>query len=156
MTWDAAPRLLPVGSVPLESQPSLLWIDGNAVGEHPAPVDGPPAGVTVRILRRDLLTGETAIIVNIPPGAEETCAEHHACVAESFKRTGDIWLRENHRPRVPEAGGYVFRPPQIKHGPMRTLRGTSLLIRFSATVVSYDGPIRSRGLPSSAARSGLR
>ncbi len=141
MMWDAAPALLPPASVPHGPEAALLWVDGNAVDEHPTPVQGPPTGITVRILRRDALTGGMTMIVSIPAGWEETRAEHHDCVEESFKLSGDIWLHENHRPHVLEAGDYFFRPPRIKHGPMRTLRGTSSLIRFSATVVNHYGPV---------------
>ena len=42
---------------------------------------------------------------------------------------------------VLEAGDYFFRPPRIKHGPMRTQKGTTSLIRFSGTVVNHSGPI---------------
>jgi len=141
MMWDAAPRLLRAGSVPLGTEPSLEWIDGDAVDEHPTPVEGPPVGITVRILRRDALSGGMTMIVNIPPGWEESRSEHHDCVEESFKLSGEIWLRENHRPQVLEAGDYFFRPPRIKHGPMRTRSGTSSLIRFSGAVVNHYGPI---------------
>lgn len=141
MMWDAAPRLLRPGSVPLGTEPTLEWVDGNAVDERPTPVAGPPAGITVRILRRDALGGGMTMIVNIPPGWEESRSEHHDCVEESFKLSGEIWLRENHRPQVLEAGDYFFRPPRIKHGPMRTRRGTSSLIRFSGTVVNHYGPV---------------
>lgn len=141
MMWDAAPSLLPLGAVTPGPEPALLRVDGNTVDEMPTPVHGPPSGITVRILRRDPLTGGMTMIVNIPPGWEETRAEHHDCVEESLKLSGEIWLHENHRTQVLEAGDYFFRPPRIKHGPMRTLRGTSSLIRFSATVVNHYGPI---------------
>jgi hypothetical protein len=39
------------------------------------------------------------------------------------------------------AGDYFFRPPRIKHGPMRTERGTSSLIRFSGVVENHYGPL---------------
>jgi quercetin dioxygenase-like cupin family protein len=141
--WDAAPVLMRPGSVPLGREPALLWVDGNGIDEHPTPVEGPPSGITVRILRRDPTTGGMTMIVNIPAGWEETRAEHHDCVEESYKLSGEIWLHENHRPHVLEAGDYFFRPPRIKHGPMRTLRGTSSLIRFSSTVVNHYGPLES-------------
>ncbi len=141
MMWDAAPRLLPAGSIPLAPGESLEWVDGNAVDEMPTPVEGPPAGITVRILRRDASSGGMTLIVSIPPGWEELRSEHHDCVEESFKLSGDIWLRENHRPQVLEADDYFFRPPRIKHGPMRTRQGTASLIRFSGPVVNHYGPI---------------
>lgn len=143
MMWDAEPRLRAAGSLPAAPDCSLPWVDGNAVDEHPTPVAGPPAGITVRILRRDPLSGGMTMIVNIPPGWEETRSEHHDCVEESFKLSGDIWLLENGQPQTLEAGDYFFRPPRIKHGPMRTAGGTSSLIRFSGTVVNHYGPVDS-------------
>ena len=139
--WDAAPRLRTPGTVPIGSEPPILWLDGNAMDEHPTPVEGPVAGIMVRILRRDANTGGMTLIIRIPPGWDEPRSEHHDCVEESFKLTGDIWLHENGVPQILSAGDYFFRPPRIKHGPMRTEAGTSSLIRFSATVVNHYGPL---------------
>lgn len=139
--WDAAPVLREPGTVPIGSEQPILWLDGNAMDEHPTPVEGPVAGIMVRILRRDTTTGGMTLIIRIPPGWEEPRSEHHDCVEESFKLTGDIWLHEDGVPQTLSAGDYFFRPPRIKHGPMRTLAGTSSLIRFSATVVNHYGPL---------------
>lgn len=124
-----------------DATPPGTWIDTGGMAEHPTPVHGPPAGISVRILRRDATTGGMTLIVSIEGSWEETRSEHHDCVEESFKLSGDIWLRENQRPHVLEAGDYFFRPPRIKHGPMRTQKGTTSLIRFSGTVVNHYGPI---------------
>ena len=139
--WDAAPRLLQPGTAPIGSDTPILWLDGNAMDEHPTPVEGPVAGIMVRILRRDAATGGMTLIIRIPPGWEEPRSEHHDCVEESFKLSGEIWLQENGEPQTLAAGDYFFRPPRIKHGPMRTAAGTSSLIRFSATVVNHYGPL---------------
>lgn len=129
---------------PAAEPPAGEWLDTDAMAEHPTPVEGPVPGINVRILRRDASTGGMTLIVAIPRGWEELRSEHHDCVEESFKLSGDIWLRENHRPHVLAAGDYFFRPPRIKHGPMRTRQGTASLIRFSATVVNHYGPIVER------------
>lgn len=117
------------------------WLDTGAMAEHPTPVEGPVPGINVRILRRDAATGGMTLIVAIPRGWEELRSEHHDCVEESYKLSGEIWLRENQRPHVLAAGDYFFRPPRIKHGPMRTREGTASLIRFSGAVVNHYGPI---------------
>jgi quercetin dioxygenase-like cupin family protein len=139
--WDGAPELLLPGSVPIGPEAPILWLDGNAMDESPTPVEGPVAGIMVRILRRDPVTGGMTLIIRIPPGWEEPRSEHHDCVEESFKLSGEIWLRENGEPQTLVAGDYFFRPPRIKHGPMRTGPGTSSLIRFSGTVVNHYGPL---------------
>jgi quercetin dioxygenase-like cupin family protein len=99
------------------------------------------AGITVRILRTDPQSGGMTMVINIPPGWAEPRSRHHDCVEESFKLSGDIWLEEDGRPHVLSAGDYFFRPPRIKHGPMRTEGGTSSLIRFSGVVVNHYGPL---------------
>jgi quercetin dioxygenase-like cupin family protein len=139
--WDADPAHHAPGSVPAGPGEPLPWVDGNAIDEHPTPVEGPVAGITVRILRTDPDTGGMTMVINIPPGWTEPRSRHHDCVEESFKLSGDIWLEENGRPHVLAAGDYFFRPPRIKHGPMRTERGTSSLIRFSGVVENHYGPL---------------
>jgi quercetin dioxygenase-like cupin family protein len=139
--WDAAPLHRVPGSIAVGPGDPLRWVDGNAVHEHPTPVEGPVAGITVRILRTDPETGGMTMVINIPPGWTEPRSRHHDCVEESFKLSGDIWLEEDGRPHVLSAGDYFFRPPRIKHGPMRTEGGTSSLIRFSGVVVNHYGPL---------------
>lgn len=148
--WSATPALRAVtaeaqraagGIAQTDAAPPGTWIDTGEMAEHPTPVQGPPAGINVRILRRDAASGGMTLIVSIEGSWEETRSEHHDCVEESYKLSGDIWLRENQRPHVLEAGDYFFRPPRIKHGPMRTQKGTASLIRFSGAVVNHYGPI---------------
>ena len=153
--WSATPALRetaaggsasggPADDATVGSEASLAsadWIDSEAMADQPTPVVGPPLGINVRVLRRDVATGGMTLIVDIPRGWEEARSRHHDCVEESYKLHGDIWMHENHRPHVLEAGDYFFRPPRIKHGPMRTLNGTASLIRFSATVVNHYGPL---------------
>jgi quercetin dioxygenase-like cupin family protein len=139
--WDAAPLHHAPGTVTPGKALALPFVDGNAVHEHPTPVAGPVAGITVRILRTDPETGGMTMVITIPPGWQEPRSRHHDCVEESFKLSGDIWLEEDGKPHVLSAGDYFFRPPRIKHGPMRTEGGTSSLIRFSGVVVNHYGPL---------------
>lgn len=139
--WSATPHCSGAGSLEPSEAQAVPWIDTHGMVEHPTPVAGPVPGINVRILRRDAASGGMTLIVAIPPRWEEPRSEHHDCVEESYKLSGEIWLRENHRPHVLSAGDYFFRPPRIKHGPMRTAQGTASLIRFSGTVVNHYGPI---------------
>jgi quercetin dioxygenase-like cupin family protein len=139
--WSATPRGSGAGRLEPGAAMPVPWIDTHEMVEQPTPVEGPVPGINVRILRQDPVTGGMTLIVAIPPRWEEPRSEHHDCVEESYKLSGEIWLRENQRPHTLAAGDYFFRPPRIKHGPMRTAKGTTSLIRFSGTVVNHYGPI---------------
>ena len=86
-------------------------------------------------------TGGLTMLITIPPGWQEDRAEHHDCYEESYKVSGDIWMVENGIAQDMSGGDYFYRPPKIKHGPMKTKNGTSSLIRFSATLVNHYGPV---------------
>jgi len=139
--WSAAPRRYDVGTIEAGRSPAVAWLDTHQMHEQPTPVAGPVPGINVRILRQDAASGGMTLIVAIPPRWEESRSEHHDCVEESYKLSGEIWLREDQRPHTLRAGDYFFRPPRIKHGPMRTATGTASLIRFSGAVVNHYGPI---------------
>ena len=124
---------------PGHSQPSIVDIAAEEL--YPTPVEGPVPGIVVKVLRTDEITGGMTLYMKIPPGWAEPRAEHHDCIEESFKLSGDIWIVEDGREQILRAGDYFYRPPRIKHGPMRTEQGTSSLIRFSATVENHYGPI---------------
>lgn len=119
----------------------VVSIDTRSMEGRPTPVPGPVAGILVKILRVDAATGGMTMLVTIPPGWTEPRSEHHDCIEESYKLDGAIDLEENGVAHTLEAGDYFFRPPRIKHGPMRTIGGTTSLIRFSAPVVNHYGPL---------------
>jgi quercetin dioxygenase-like cupin family protein len=139
--WSAPPRPFEVGTLEPGALAAVPWLDTHGMTERPTPIEGPVPGIQVRILRQDAATGGMTLIVAIPPRWEEPRSEHHDCVEESYKLSGEIWLREDQRPHTLAAGDYFFRPPRIKHGPMRTVSGTASLIRFSGAVVNHYGPI---------------
>lgn len=116
-------------------------VDTKKVRHVPTPIAGPPQGITVCMLHQDAQTGGMIMLVDIEPGWSEDRSEHHDCVEESFKISGSIWLMENGEEHILKAGDYFFRPPNIKHGPMRTERGTSSIIRFSSTVTNHYEPL---------------
>ncbi|MCC5794537.1 MAG: cupin domain-containing protein [Chromatiales bacterium] len=142
--WDSAPDLASMpGAHQVETGEGLRFVDTGFVPAVPTPVQGPPAGIDVKILNRYPDSGGMTMLITIPPGWEESRSEHHDCVEESFKLSGGIWIVENGREQVLCAGDYFFRPPRIKHGPMRTEGGTSSLIRFSARPENHYGPVNS-------------
>jgi quercetin dioxygenase-like cupin family protein len=121
--------------------PSISMVDTTGVSGRPTPIDGPVPGILVKILRTVNVTGGMTMLITIPPGWHEPRSEHHDCIEESYKLDGNIWIVENGDEQVLSAGDYFFRPPRIKHGPMRTEGGTTSLIRFSSTVVNHYGPL---------------
>jgi quercetin dioxygenase-like cupin family protein len=140
--WDCALKPAPPGT--WRDKPigdGAICVDTVNMPAVPTPVSGPPTGIVVKILNREAATGGMTMLVTIPPGWCEDRAEHHDCIEESYKVSGDIWIVENHSPHTLRAGDYFFRPPRIKHGPMKTTHGTTSLIRFSAKVENHYGPI---------------
>lgn len=140
--WDAQPRsVTPKAGLDSGGAEPVVSIDTRSVDGQPTPVPGPVPGILVKILRVDTATGGMTMLVTIPPGWTEPRSEHHDCIEESYKLDGSIDLDENGVAHTLEAGDYFFRPPRIKHGPMRTIGGTTSLIRFSAPVVNHYGPL---------------
>jgi len=138
-SWDRA--LMPGGQADGPVGDGKVFVDTAAMPAMPTPVAGPPTGIVVKILNHEPATGGMSMLITIPPGWTEDRAEHHDCVEESFKVAGDISIVEDGKPHTLAAGDYFFRPPRIKHGPMKTAHGTTSLIRFSAAVVNHYGPI---------------
>jgi anti-sigma factor ChrR (cupin superfamily) len=139
--WDGDLQMRrPIADVALNEEP-VLCIDTGTVTGVPTFVEGPVPGITVKLLRTDKRTGGMTLLISIPSGWTEARSEHHHCVEESFKTAGEIQLTENGQDQTLAAGDYFFRPPRIKHGPMHTPRGTTSLIRFSAKVENYYGPL---------------
>lgn len=139
--WDAALTARPHA---VRRKPTIgdgrIFVDTSTMDYVVHDVPGPEEGIVVKLLNREPETGGSTMIVTIRGGWEESRAEHHDCIEESYKLAGDIDIVENGSPHVLSAGDYFFRPPRIKHGPMRT-EGTSSLIRFSATLVNHYGPL---------------
>ena len=137
--WDGPIEKAPMSPYSAGNEP--IFIDTKSTDGAPTPVEGPVPGITVKILRKVPETDGMTMLINIPAGWHEPRSEHHDCVEESFKVSGDIWIVENGTPQVLSAGDYFYRPPRIKHGPMKTENGTSSLIRFSAEVTNHYGPL---------------
>jgi quercetin dioxygenase-like cupin family protein len=138
--WDGWAKSDDTGGTSREDG-GITMIDTTSVDGRPTPIEGPVPGILVKMLRNVPATGGMTLLMTIPPGWHEPRSEHHDCHEESFKLDGDIWIMENGVEQVLNTGDYFYRPPRIKHGPMRTESGTTSLIRFSATLVNHYGPL---------------
>ncbi len=109
---------------------------------QPTIAEGPQAGIMVKMLRHVPTNDEMTFITGIMPHWKEPRQEHHHCVEESFKLTGDLNLNMNlgDKMRMTE-NCYFYRPPFLKHGPMYTRTGTMSLIRVSSKLVNYYMPV---------------
>jgi quercetin dioxygenase-like cupin family protein len=136
--WDGA---LDANAAIRTPEHDIIYIDTTTTEGAPTPIPGPVPGITAKVLRQLDSTGGMTMLINIPAGWHEPRAEHHDCCEESYKLEGDIWMVENGEEQILSAGDYFFRPPRIKHGPMKTTSGTSSLIRFTATPVNHYGPL---------------
>lgn len=139
--WDKAFEVQPgSGSSPQEGV--IERIDTINTNWQPTIAEGPQAGIMVKMLRHVPDTGEMTFITGIMPYWKETRREHHDCVEESFKLTGDMNLNTTLGERmVMTPGCYFYRPPYRKHGPLLTRTGTMSLIRVSSTLVNHYEPL---------------
>ena len=96
----------------------------------------------VKMLRHVPSNDEMTFLTGIMPHWRENRQEHHHCVEESFKITGDLNLNMNLGAKMlMTANCYFYRPPYLKHGPMYTRTGTMSLIRVSSKLVNYYMPV---------------
>lgn len=107
---DAAPEILDTTRMP--------WADRTLAAV--------PAGLTVKLLRRDERTHERTWLAAVVPGWTEMRAEQHPTVEEAFILRGDGLLGTRGGMR---AGAYFWRPPMVEHGPMTTRSGQLVFFR---------------------------
>ncbi len=146
--WDGELDLASAAGANADA-PNVLHTDH--MDWQPTIAEGPDAGIMVKVLRRAPATGEMTFIVGILPNWRESRSEHHDCVEESFKLSGDMEIYEAGSTRILEAGDYFWRPPYVEHGPMLSRTGTMSLIRVSSTLVNHYSPVRGVEQPTSAA-----
>jgi len=109
---------------------------------QPTIAEGPQAGIMVKMLRHVPGNDEMTFLTGIMPHWKELRQEHHHCVEESFKLTGDLNLNTDLGDKMNmTANCYFYRPPFIKHGPMYTRNGTMSLIRVSSKLVNHYMPV---------------
>lgn len=117
-------------------------LDTIKLNWQPTIAEGPQAGIMVKMLRHVASNDEMTFLTGIMPHWREDRPEHHHCVEESFKITGDLNLNMNMGEQMlMTANCYFYRPPYNKHGPMYTRTGTMSLIRVSSKLVNYYMPL---------------
>jgi hypothetical protein len=140
--WDGAFDIKPLAAGAPEPPGMLGCIDTIKTHWQPTIAEGPNAGIMVKVLRQVESNGEMTFITGIMPHWYESRQEHHHCVEESFKITGDMNLNLNLGDKMLMTEEcYFYRPPYKKHGPMYTKTGTMSLIRVSSKLVNYYMPL---------------
>ncbi len=137
--WDKAFDVKPgTGS----TEGIIGQIDTIKTNWMPTIAEGPQAGIMIKILRHVADTGEMTFLAGILPNWTEPRREHHDCVEESYKLTGDMNLNMTKGERLLMTDHcYFYRPPYRKHGPMYTRSGTMSLIRVSSTLINHYEPL---------------
>lgn len=126
------------------SEPAEMigFMDTINTNWQPTIAEGPNAGIMVKMLRHVKENDEMTFLTGIMPHWKENRQEHHHCVEESFKLTGDLNLNMNLGEKMLMTENcYFYRPPYLKHGPMYTRTGTMSLIRVSSKLVNYYMPL---------------
>ncbi len=142
--WDKAFQVQP-GTGPTDDNRTIPYVDTINTPWQPTIAEGPQAGIMVKVLRHDPETGGMTFITGIMPHWKENRREHHDCVEESYKLTGDMNLNTDLGDRLYMTDHcYFYRPPYRKHGPLYTRTGTMSLIRTSSTLVNHYGPLPER------------
>ena len=106
------------GRVELQDTNEMKWADHG--------VQGVPPGLVIKLLRVDEASGDWTWVAAGPAGWQEDRAEIHPTVEEALLLTGDILL--GHR-GVMSPGSYFWRVPNVEHGPMVTLDGSTIFFR---------------------------
>jgi hypothetical protein len=99
-----------------------------------SPVEGPPEGMVLKILRHVEATGEMTALCSTVPQYDYPMLEFHDCIEEIFLIEGDIWLGNS---GLMTAGSYLWRPPFITHGPFFSRTGALMLLWVPSTLVNH-------------------
>ena len=116
-----------------------LQIDTERMPWQATPVEGPPPGLCVKMLRSVEATGKFAALVSNVPRFDYPKLEFHDCVEEIFCLSGDIWLGNSGTMRP---GSYLWRPPFITHGPFYSESGCMFFLFCDETLINHfvDNP----------------
>jgi hypothetical protein len=110
------------------------FVDSDRIEWEIPWVPGPDPGLKIKLLWRDELTGAYTRLINADPGWTEKRREHHDCVEEVYMISGDMTMGAL---GTMTAGGYIWRPPGIQHGPMHTRAGGLMFIRTDGPLKNY-------------------
>ena len=110
-----------------EPRREIEVVDTNELPWVSPPADGQvPQGIVVKRLRYHPVSGDATWVAAVVPAWRETRAEIHDTIEECLMLRGDILLGER---GVMTAGSYFWRPPNVEHGPMFSLRGGTFYFR---------------------------
>lgn len=133
LLWMAAARLDP--KPPRRAAAATATVaDTNAIAWQTPWVPGPAPGLTLKLLWRDEATGAYSRLLAVAPGWREERLEHHDCSEEAYLLSGEMTMGALGTMRP---GAYFWRPPGIRHGPMRSGAGAVLFIRTDGPLVNY-------------------
>ena len=79
-------------------------------------------------------SGAYSRLISADAGWIESRQEHHDCVEEVYMISGDMTMGEL---GTMTSGGYIWRPPLIKHGPMQTNAGGLMFIRTDGPLINH-------------------
>lgn len=98
------------------------------------PVDGPPAGIVVKLLRTNEATGEMAALVANPPRYDYPQLEYHDCIEEMYCVGGDMRLGNS---GLMTERSYFWRPAYVTHGPFYSHTGALLFLWVASTLLNH-------------------
>ncbi len=133
LLWMAESRLSP-GTVKPAAAGSVTFVDSNTLTWETPWVKGPDPGLRIKLLWLDEDTGAYSRLIMAKPEWQELRQEHHDCIEEVYVINGDMTMGKDGEMT---AGGYIWRPSQIKHGPMHTRQGGVMFIRTDGPLVNY-------------------
>jgi hypothetical protein len=115
--------------------------DTHRIDWTPLPTDrdGNVPGPVFKVLTTDPESGAATMMMHLPPGWKDDVLDWHPCSEEAFRLSGAVQMADRHLP----LGNYLYRPPGILHGPVRSdpVLGATMIQRFDKEmrVLRYEG-----------------
>lgn len=113
---------------------ACTFVDSKTLDWEIPWVLGPNPGLKLKLLWRSEETGAYTRLIKAEPGWSEDRQEHHDCIEEVYMLSGDMAMGSR---GTMTAGGYIWRPAGIKHGPMITREGGLMFIRTDGPLKNY-------------------
>lgn len=114
--------------------PPYTYVDTRIMDWEIPWVKGPESGLKIKLLYMDSDCGAYSRLIAADPNWSEYRQEHHDCVEEVYMISGDMNMGDL---GTMTSGGYIWRPPLIKHGPMQTKAGGLMFIRTDGPLVNH-------------------
>jgi len=107
--------------------------DTEAMEYLPVIVDGPAAGLYIKLLHRDPETGFYTRLIKGDDGWPEHRVAHHPCYEEAYCLNGHM----DYNFGSFDPGDYFFRPALIKHGHFELSGGCEWLLRSDGELINW-------------------